>query len=164
MDTGNTIPCSHCGARETPQVSPGAGPHAAALVCRQCGTWLKWARKEREVTVMHGLNKVLLVGHVSDRGIDLQYLPTSQPLASFTLVLQETSKTGEVYKTFCPCEIYGKGAEAAGEIDAGMLVLVEGKLRWKKGDQGKDGKLVVAGFEVKPLTPAAVAQRAEGQL
>ena len=152
----SAVPCPHCGAMDRPTRGPGSGPHAAALVCRHCRRWLRWAKKEQQVTMMSGLNRVLLVGQVSDRGIELSYLPTSQPLASFTLVLSDVGKDGNVYKTYCPCEVYGAGAERAGDLDAGMLVLLEGRLRWKRAEHGKEGKLVVAGFEVKPLTPATV--------
>ena len=146
------LPCPQCGATDIPGRGPGSGPHAAALVCRRCGRWLRWARKERQVSMMSGLNKVLLIGTVSDRGIELQYLPSGQPLATFTLVLQDIGKAGEVYRTFISCEIYGQGAERAGDLDAGALIIFEGRLRWKKGEQGKDGKLAVAGFDVRPLT------------
>ena len=156
MDAGNAVSCPHCGAIDVPRTGPGKGPHGAALVCRHCGRWLKWAKKVRTMETVQGVNKVVLVGKITDRGVELQYLPSGQPLATFSLVLEEAAKTGDVYKTYVPCEVYGAGAEPAGDLDAGALVLFEGRLRWKKGDQGKDGKLVVAGFEVKPLTPAAV--------
>ena len=145
-------PCPQCGVTDRPARGPGRGPHAAALVCRHCGRWLRWAKKAQQGIVMHGLNRVILVGQVSDRGVELQYLPSSQGLATFTLVLSDVGKDGTVYKTYCPCEVYGQGAERAGDLDAGALVLLEGRLRWKKGEQGKDGKLVVAGFDVRPLT------------
>ena len=36
--------CRHCGEVITPQLAPGRGPHAAALVCprAQCGQFLRW--------------------------------------------------------------------------------------------------------------------------
>ena len=103
------------------------------------------------------VNRVLLIGTVTDRGVELLTLPSGQPLATFSLMLEEASKTGDIYKTFVPCELFGKGADAAAEVDPGTTVLFEGRLRWKKGEDGKDGKIIVAGWELKPLTPAVTA-------
>lgn len=34
-----------CGASAPPIIDPGAGPHAARLMCEHCGKFLKWLPK-----------------------------------------------------------------------------------------------------------------------
>ena len=34
--------CPRCGVSDTPAVGDGAGPHAAAALCRYCGRFLQW--------------------------------------------------------------------------------------------------------------------------
>lgn len=99
----------------------------------------------------HAVNKVVLLGKVGDRGVEVQFLPTGTACATFTLVVQEPGKEGERYSTYVSCEVYGKNAEAAGELEVGDMVLLDGRLRWRKGDEGKEGRLVVAGFEARKL-------------
>src|SRR5262249_12045961 len=41
--------CSRCAFPGPHRVGPGAGPHHARLVCRQCGHFLRWLPKPRPV-------------------------------------------------------------------------------------------------------------------
>jgi single-stranded DNA-binding protein len=45
---------------------------------------------------------------------------------------EEQGANGTVYKTFIPFEAYGKLAEALGERHAGDVVLLTGKMFWRK--------------------------------
>lgn len=101
------------------------------------------------------VNRVVLLGTIGKYGMEVRYAPSGTPYASFTLVLSEQGQDGKDYTTLVPCEVWGKKAEAAGELDAGQLVLFEGKL--KKRQKGEQWELLVSGFEITPvLTPAAV--------
>ena len=48
-----------------------------------------------------------------------------------------------------PCEVWGKKAEAASELEAGMPVVFEGRL--KKRQRGEQWELIVSGFEVNAI-------------
>ena len=48
-----------------------------------------------------------------------------------------------------PCEVWGKRAEATGELEAGQLALFEGKLAKRR--KGEQWELVVSGFQVTPV-------------
>lgn len=50
-----------------------------------------------------------------------------------------------------PCEVWGKKAEAASELDIGQLCLLEGKLAKRK--KGEQWELVVSGWQVQPVLP-----------
>jgi single-stranded DNA-binding protein len=66
------------------------------------------------------------------------------------LVVSEQGQEGKEYSTLIPCEAWGKRAETAGELEAGALVLFEGKLRKRQKSEGQ-WELVVSGFEVTPI-------------
>jgi hypothetical protein len=42
-----SLPCPRCGTPGPHRVGPGAGPHAARLVCGACGRWLRWLPRLR---------------------------------------------------------------------------------------------------------------------
>jgi single-stranded DNA-binding protein len=97
-----------------------------------------------------GVNRVVLVGTIGKYGVALRYHPSGTACASFMLVITEEGQEGKWYSTLVPCEVWGKKAEAASELEPGTLVLFEGKLkRQKKGEQWE---LVVSGFEVTAIT------------
>jgi single-stranded DNA-binding protein len=75
--------------------------------------------------------------------------PAGAPCASFALAVSELGQDGREHTTLIPCEVWGKKAEAAGELEAGQLVLFEGKLAKRK--KGEQWELVVSGFEVTPI-------------
>ena len=95
------------------------------------------------------VNRVVLLGTIGQYGVTVKYLPSGTPCTSFTLVLREQGQDGKEHATFVECEVYGKKAEAAGERQAGQLVLFEGRLR--KVKRGEDWAMVVSGFEVCPI-------------
>jgi len=102
------------------------------------------------------VNRVVLLGNIGQYGVEVRYGSNGTPCASFTLVVGEQGADGTAFTTLIPCQCWGKKAEAAGEVEAGTLVLFEGKLKKRpKGDN--QWELVVTGFAVTPvLAPAAV--------
>jgi single-stranded DNA-binding protein len=101
------------------------------------------------------VNKVLLVGILSPKGVEVRYLDSGTAVASFALELPEPGQDGKMYKTLVFCEVYGKRAEAASEIAPGAVCAFEGKLRRQK--RGEHWETVVAGFELAALTPGVAA-------
>ena len=99
------------------------------------------------------VNRVVLVGTMGKYGVLLKYAPSGTACASFTLVLTEPSQDGKYYSTLIPCECWGRKAEAASELEPGQLCAFEGKLAKRK--KGETWELVVSGFDVTLLTPAA---------
>jgi single-stranded DNA-binding protein len=98
------------------------------------------------------INRTILLGVVGAYGVEVRYATSGGAVAAFTLVCSEQWQDGTVHDLYIPCEIVGKRAEAASALDAGTLVLFEGKLAKRK--KGEQWELVVSGFE---LTPVAVA-------
>ena len=95
------------------------------------------------------VNKVLLVGTIGQYGVEMRYANSGTACASFTLVLEEDGSDGKLHQIYITCEVWGKKAEAASELEAGMLCLFEGKLaRRRKGEQWE---WVVSGFHVQPI-------------
>jgi single-stranded DNA-binding protein len=79
-----------------------------------------------------------------------RYATSGTPYASFTLVVVEQGQDGKAFQTLIDCQVWGKHAEAAGELEAGQLVLFEGKLAKRK--KGEQWELCVSGFELVPIT------------
>ena len=96
------------------------------------------------------VNRVVLVGTISKYGVDVRYAQNGSPCASFVMVLTEVAQDGKEYTTLVPCEIWGKRAEAAGEVEAGQVVVFEGKLR-KRQKADQLWELVATGFELTPI-------------
>ena len=97
-----------------------------------------------------GVNHVVLLGVVSKYGVEVRFNASGTACASFMLVLSEQAQDGKIYSTLVPCEIWGRKSEAASEIEAGTLVLFEGKL--KKQKKGEAWELVVSGYELTAIT------------
>jgi single-stranded DNA-binding protein len=98
------------------------------------------------------INRVILCGVISKYGVTVKYAQSGAPCANFTLVLSEQGQDGKVHTLFQECEVWGKKAEAASDLEPGQLALFEGKLaKRKKGDQWE---LIVSGYEVTPVLPA----------
>jgi single-stranded DNA-binding protein len=95
------------------------------------------------------INKVFLCGTIDRYGVTVRYTEAGKPYANFKLVLAELGLDGKSHATFVDCEIWGKKAEAAGELEAGQLALFEGKLARRK--RGEQWDLVVAGWDVTPV-------------
>ena len=99
---------------------------------------------------MNGINKVLLVGDVTDAGPKISWNEAGSPCTTFTLLLEEAGKEGQTFKLFVPVEVWGKHAEWVAEtIAAGMAVLIDGRLKWRSSvdRQGqKQGRLIVTAW------------------
>jgi hypothetical protein len=149
--------CLACGALAVPQVSAGTGPHSVKASCRGCGRFLKWLPKamvqphgKEDHRMVASVNRVVLLGEIGRYGVPVAYHDNGTPRASFTLVVSEQGQEGKTFPTLLECQVWGKKAEAAGELEAGQLVLFEGKLAKRK--RGELWELYVSGFEVTPLT------------
>jgi single stranded DNA-binding protein len=111
--------------------------------------------------MMTSLNKLIICGKVTDAGPKLTYTSEGTPQCSFTLMVEEPGRDGSPFKLFVPVELFGKQAEPVAEqVNAGDVVLVDGKLRWrswidKKGE--KQGRLGVMAWAVNVLQGAAVS-------
>ncbi len=105
---------------------------------------------------MLAINKVIVIGRVTDAGPKLTYSSEGTPQCSFTLLIEEAGKDGaNVFKLFVPIEVFGTHGEWVVEhVNVGDLVCIDGKLRWKswidkKGE--KQGKLGVMAWQVAHL-------------
>jgi single-stranded DNA-binding protein len=77
----------------------------------------------------------------------------------FTLRLTEVGPAGLACTLFVPVEAYGQGAELVGDLNAGAVVLVTGKLKWTSytaRDNSKKTSLAVLARVIKMLAPAPV--------
>jgi single-stranded DNA-binding protein len=101
-----------------------------------------------------GVNRVILVGTISKYGVTVKYAQSGVPCASFTLLIAERGQDGKAYQTFIDCEVWGKKAESASELEAGQAALFEGKLAKRK--KGEQWEVIVAGYDLVPvLAPVA---------
>ena len=157
------LACPACGVIDRPRVEAGRGPHVAAAVCGRCGHFLKRLPRalveplidRKEAHLMGGVNRVVLLGTLSKYGVTVKYATSGTACASFTLIVTEQGQDGKEHQTLVDCECWGKKAEAAGEYEAGQIVLFEGKLRKRPKGEGQ-WEMIVSGFEVTPvLAPAA---------
>jgi single-stranded DNA-binding protein len=97
------------------------------------------------------INKVFLAGHISKNGVTVTYAQSGTPCAQFTLILTEQGSDHKTHSTYVDCEVWGKHAEEASDLEPGQLALFEGKLaKRKKGDQWD---MVVSGYDVTVLAP-----------
>jgi single-stranded DNA-binding protein len=96
------------------------------------------------------VNRVVLLGEIGRYGVTVSYQESGTPRASFTLVVSEQGQDGKIFPTLIDCQVWGKKAEAAGELGPGQTVLFEGRLSKRK--KGEQWELCVSGFEVIPLT------------
>jgi hypothetical protein len=152
------LPCQRCGVVDLPRVEPGTGPHVAKALCAHCHTFIKWLPKMKETPMHASINRVTLMGQISKYGMEVRYNASGTPCASFTIIVNEMGQDGKEHATYIPCECWGKKAEAAGELEAGQLVLLEGKLR--KRQKGDSWELIVSGFEVQPMVLGSMVTEA----
>lgn len=111
--------------------------------------------------IRHDMRQTTL-GQISKSGMEVRYTPSGTPCASFTLIVSEQGQDGKVHDIYIPCECWGKKAEAAGELEAGQLILFEGRLRSRR--KGEAWEMCVSGFEAQPLTvDAAPAARSNNE-
>jgi single-stranded DNA-binding protein len=109
------------------------------------------------------INRVLLLGQVGRQGVEVSYHGDSgTPKAAFMLVVSELGTDGKEHQLWQPVEIWGKKAEQTGELDAGAVVMIEGKLRRQK--RGENWETVVSGWDCTPLAlPVSAGAAAEGR-
>jgi single-stranded DNA-binding protein len=61
-------------------------------------------------------------------------------MVGFTVRVEEANRTtGEVFKVYVPIEVYGPTCDQAGQLRAGDVVMVAGKIKWTSWT-GKDGQ------------------------
>jgi single-stranded DNA-binding protein len=102
------------------------------------------------------MNHVSLVGRLS-RAPTVRFEGESQT-TTFTLAVQEPSRTGASYTLYVPCTSWGKSAEVCSLLGAEDLVSVEGKLTWRphKAKCGQEhSTLCINVREIAVLTPVA---------
>jgi single-stranded DNA-binding protein len=99
---------------------------------------------------MGGVNRVILVGTISKDGVTVKYAPSGTPCANFALMLSEQGQDGKVHTIFQDCQVWGKRAEAASELEPGQLCLFEGRIA--KSKKGEQWETVVSGFDLTPIT------------
>jgi single-stranded DNA-binding protein len=100
------------------------------------------------------VNQCILLGAIDKRGVEMRFATNGSPVAAFTLVLTEVWSDNQEYTTYIPVEIIGKKAETASELEAGQVVLLEGRLtrRKKKEDHWET---LVSAWDVTPISTAA---------
>lgn len=81
---------------------------------------------------MTHINRMLLVGRVTDAGLKLTYSSDGTPQACFALLVEEPGKEGVTFELSVPVAVFGTQAEPVAEqINAGDTVLIDGRLKWK---------------------------------
>ncbi len=112
------------------------------------------------------INKVLLVGKVTDTGAKILWTERGAAQTSFTLQIDEMGRDGKVFKLFVPVVVYNKAEQVAESVNAGDLVAIDGKLGWASRVDKKTGetigKLTVLAWSVQverttTPTPAPVS-------
>ena len=107
---------------------------------------------------MASINKVILCGTVSPRGVEMRFTPTGAACAAFQLIVSELGSDGKEHVLYQPCEVYGERAELVRETPAGALCLFEGKLaRRKKGEQWET---IITGYDLQRVGPPQGAAHA----
>jgi single-stranded DNA-binding protein len=107
---------------------------------------------------MH-LNRVIIVGRVSNKGPRLTYDERGIPTCSMVVEVDEPSKTGKVFTTYLPVEVVGKYAEeAADALESGDDLTVEGKLKFRSVVDAQTGqkasKMILSTWTVTKGAPA----------
>jgi hypothetical protein len=90
------------------------------------------------------INRVIFVGHISKYGVTVKYNEAGKPCASFALQLHETGQDGKQHTLYIDCECWGRKAEAASELEPGVLALFEGQLAKRK--KGEVWETICAGY------------------
>lgn len=106
---------------------------------------------------MDSLNLVAVTG-VLERDPLMRFGATSSSAqCAATLRCEEVNANGSTFTLYVPLEAFGRQAEALGELHAGALVAVQGKLCWRKYTtrQGEEkSSLAVLVQRLHVLTPA----------
>ena len=104
---------------------------------------------------MVGFNKVLIAGRVVDHSVQLSYGADGSPQTRLTRMIEEGAPDGKRFQLFIAVECFSKHSEWAAErLSDGDICIVDGKLKFRRGD--KPG-LVVLAWQVTPISPRTPA-------
>lgn len=117
------------------------------------------------------LNKVLLIGNLT-RDPELRYIPSGQPVTSFSIAVNRTylSQSGEKKEevSFIRCVVWGKRAEVCNEyLKKGSPVFVEGRLQsrsWEGQDGSKRSTIEVVAMNVQFLSKGGGRQESSPEM
>ena len=148
--------CPHCGLIDVPLLGPGAGKHVARALCSGCGRYLKWLPKAllglaKEEPRMDCLNLCLCSGYL-ERDPSVRYREDGTAHCTCTLRVEEV-REGTCYKTYVLAEAYGKTGEALAELHGGAVVLVQGKLFWRKQVTASGAEKSGLALQVQKVSP-----------
>ena len=107
----------------------------------------------------NGLNHVTLIGTLERDPSTRFTADHGLQQVSFTLRLTEAGPAGQAFTLLVPCQCYAEVAEEAGELSAGHMVMVAGRLQrlaWTDPTGQKKTSLCVLARLVKVLAPAPV--------
>jgi single-stranded DNA-binding protein len=94
------------------------------------------------VSIVH-LNQVNLIGRISKTGPQLRYAENGVPVCSLVVEVDEFGPGEKIYTSYIPVDVSGKHAEQTSvELEAGDLVQISGKLRYKSTVDAKTSQKV----------------------
>ena len=104
------------------------------------------------------LNSVNLMGRIGKNGPKLSYGSSGNPSCTFTLEIDEITKSGEVFVLYLPIELWGQAEVAAETLEPGDEVMLTGKLKYKSvvdaKTQAKTSKLIISSWGISQRQPA----------
>jgi single-stranded DNA-binding protein len=107
---------------------------------------------------MDCLNLCVVPGSL-ERDPALRYREDGTAQCPCTIRVEDVGTNGTVYKTYVVAEAFGKTAEVLAELHSGAVVMVQGKLFWRKhitkSGEEKSGLALLA-QKINMLVPAAV--------
>jgi single-stranded DNA-binding protein len=103
-------------------------------------------------------NKVILVGEVGPKGVDVRPQREGTMVGSFLLKLTESSEAGRTFTSFHLIECYGRALQTAERLTSGDVVLCEGKLRRRKLENPDRWDTTVVALSVQKLPTGVAAQ------
>jgi single-stranded DNA-binding protein len=104
------------------------------------------------------INRVLLLGTLaSDPAVSFAAGGSQQ--VTFTIMVTKHGQADHVFRTFIPCQAYGRSAEKIGDLQKGDVVMVEGEISWRKATDDKPAGLAVfvQSVEVERVPALAVS-------
>jgi single-stranded DNA-binding protein len=107
---------------------------------------------------MNSLNVCVLTGVLERPPLAVTADGKPQQSARFTLTCTELGRDGASYRLYVPVETYGQVATQCLTLQAGTVLAVDGKLKWRSyTDRAgeKHSGLAVLAREIRLLTPDA---------
>lgn len=101
-------------------------------------------------------NTATLVGCVGEAGTATVEKRNGTRMCGFQLLLSNTRRDGQHYRTLLDIECYGSVITQAEQLDPGVIVLVEGKIAPRRGTTG-DSSLAIVARQIQRLPAEAVA-------